>query len=372
VKKILLVANTDWYLYNFRMQLAEKLSSMGYQVCFVSPAGPYVPLLTGEGMRWVEWKLSRRSLSPLKEIASIRHLAGIFKQEQPDLVHNHTIKAVIYGTLAARSTRPVQVVNSITGRGSIFLDNQPITRILRICIKLLYRLWVDRPEYQVVFENSTDQQFFLDQGLLTKSKTRIIMGMGVDVKRFVQAPEPDGVPVILYPGRILWEKGIGVLIEAAQILHQDTEMRLVLAGKPDPGNPSSIPDVQLDSWIRSGVLEWWGWQEDMSKIYPQCNVVVLPSFAEGIPTVLLEASACGRAVVTTNVPGCRDVVQPGITGLLVPVNNAQALVEALHNLISHASLRQQMGTAGRKMIEEKFSADLINNQTIQLYQEMIS
>jgi glycosyltransferase involved in cell wall biosynthesis len=371
MKKILLVANTDWYLYNFRLQLAEMLINWGYQVILVSPPGPYVPQFTGKGLRWIEWKVNRQSLSPLKEINSIRHLAKIFKQEQPDLVHNHTIKAVIYGSLAARSDRSIKVVNSITGRGSIFLDNKPITRFIRIFIKLLYRFCVDHPKYQIIFENGTDQQFFFDQRLLTKSEARIIMGMGVDVKRFVQTPEPKDVPVILYPGRILWEKGIGVLVEAAQLLHQQTKMRLVLAGKPDPGNPSSIPDRQLDTWIRSGILEWWGWQEDMSKIYPQCNVVVLPSFAEGIPTALLEASACGRAVVATDVPGCRDVVQPGMTGLLVPAKDAQALMEALNELITHPSLRQQMGEAGRKMIEDKFSAELINTQTVQLYQEVI-
>jgi glycosyltransferase involved in cell wall biosynthesis len=377
MQKIGLVANTDWYLYNFRLSLARFLRAQGYEVVLISPPGPYAPLLQQAGFRWVAWKVGRQTLAPWAELAALIRLTRLYHREKPALVHQHTIKPVLYGSLAARLARVPAVVNSITGRGYVFVGNNLKARALRRLVRPMYRLALDLPNCAVIFENDVDRQYFIQEGLLHAGRARLIEGVGVDIERFAPTPEPEGAPVIVLPARMLWDKGVGVLVEASRRLHKDrspqaSRVRVALVGVPDPGNPGSIDETTLRGWEAEGIVEWWGWQEDMGKVYSCCHIVTLPTvYREGVPTSLLEAAACGKPLVATDAPGCRDVVRHEVNGLLVPPNDPVALADALRRLAEDAELRGRMGLASRQLVLEKFTTGQVNAATLQVYQAVL-
>jgi glycosyltransferase involved in cell wall biosynthesis len=370
--KLLLSANTDWYLYNFRRDLAGYLRARGVEVVMVSPPGPFVEKMQGLGFRWVAWEVGRQTLNPFSELQALIRLARVYKAEQPDLVHHHTIKPALYGTLAARGAGVPGIVNSITGRGYVFLGTDVTARVLRPFVSGIYRLAFAPSNVIATFENPTDRDYFVTNHLISPARTRLIESVGVDPGRFYPQPEPAGVPVILLAARMLWDKGVGVLVEAARLLHTRQKVRVVLAGAPDPGNPASIPVETLQQWHAAGVVEWWGFQEDMNAAYAQAHLVTLPTYyGEGVPTSLLEAAACGRAIVTTRIPGCQDFVTDGYNGLLVSPNDSAALAEALEKLVVAPALRQQMGQAGRQRVLEKYTNELVNSATFAVYRDLV-
>jgi len=371
VIKVALTANTDWYLYNFRLSLATYLREKGFDVTLVSPTGRYAPQLDEMGFRWIQWELSRRSTMPWKEVPALFSLAAIYRHEQIDLAHHHTIKPVLYGSIAARLAGVRSVVNSITGRGYVFLSNEKKAAFLRKIVKPIYRFALNARSYATIFENEDDKEYFIEEALIPPERTWLISGVGVDPERFFPATEMDGVPVVLLPGRLLWDKGVGVLVEAARLLHQTIKVRVALVGEPDPGNPTSIPESVINSWVQEGVVEWWGWKPNMNEIYQASHIVVSPSMYEGVPTTLLEAAASGRAIVATDIPGCRVVVANGVNGLIVPPNDPEEMANALKQLISDSGLRQRMGAAGRQIVLEKFTSSSVNEATLSVYYSVL-
>jgi glycosyltransferase involved in cell wall biosynthesis len=368
--KLLLIANTDWYIYRFRLPLARFLRNHGHDVVLVSPAGRFTAEIKAEGFRWLGWEVGRQSINPFEEAAAVWSLADIFRRERPDLVHLHTIKPVLYGSLAARLMRVPAVVRSITGRGYVFLGDDRLSRFLRLLVKPLYRLVMRSG--QTLFENSADRQYFLDEKLVAAHNTHLIEGVGVDTDCYQPMPEPQGAPVILFAARMLWDKGAGTLVDAARLLHQKIKARIVLVGEPDPGNPASISAETLNQWAAEGLVEWWGWKTDMRAVFAACHIVTLPSLGEGIPTVLLEAAACARPIVAADTAGCRDIVQDGVNGLLVPPKDPQSLANALTALLKDKSLRRRMGEAGRGFVLERFSDKKINEETLAVYRQLLA
>ncbi len=371
--KVLLVANTDWYLYNFRLALARFLRARGFDVVMVSPSGNFVPEIEQAGFRWVEWKVGRRTLLPSGEIIAIQKLEKIYRSEKPDLVHHFTIKPVLYGSLAARRTHIPAVVNSVTGLGYIFLTENWKGKILRTITLPMYRLAFSQPNLHVIFENGNDQAIFIKNRLVKAKGSCIISGVGVDTDWFQPAPEPESqVPLIVFPARMLLDKGLGTLVEASRILKQKVQARIALVGDPDPGNPATVNEADLRNWEKEGLVEWWGFQKNMRDVYQKSHIVTLPSFGEGLPTVLIEAAACARPIVTTDVSGCREVVANDINGILVPPSNPQALADALETLIRDADLRTRMGTAGRKIVLDRFTNERVNQETFSVYVKLFS
>lgn len=369
--KILLVANTDWYLFRFRLNLANFLRQQGHTVLFASPSGEYAPAIQAEGYRWIEWPVGRKTTNPLTEVQALLRLAQIFRREDPHLIHLHTIKPVLYGSLAAWITRRKAVIRSITGLGYVFLGTSWRAKMLRTLVKWLYRGLSHRKHSMTIFENRHDQEFFITQGLVRKEQTTLIAGVGVDTDYYQPLPEPDGIPTVVLAARMLWDKGVGEFVEAARLLKSQVAARFVLVGNSDPGNPASIDPALLNAWVQEGILEWWGWQSDMRAVFAAAHIVTLPSYGEGLPTVLIEAAACARPLIATDVPGCQDVVQHGLNGLLVPPKDAPALAAAIEHLLQDAALRQHMGHASRRIAEEQFSAKIINTNTYALYQRLM-
>jgi glycosyltransferase involved in cell wall biosynthesis len=376
--KAILVANTDWYLYNFRLALARHLRDQGWEVVLISPAGRFAPLLQQAGFRWLEWNVGRQTLAPWTELNAAWRLLRLYQREGAALVHHFTIKPVLYGTLAARFLRIPVIVNSITGLGYVFLGQDLKARLLRRLVTLIYRLVFASPRCAAIFENDSDRRYFIEQGLIDAERTWLIEGVGIDVNYFTPLPEPDNggeagkPPVVVLPARMLWDKGVGTLVEAARQLKPRLTARFVLVGEPDPGNPASIEVETLRDWVDQGLVEWWGWQQDMRAVYSQSHIVTLPSFGEGVPTVLLEAAACARPIVTTNTPGCRDVVRDGVNGLTVQPNDPTALAEALERLITDPALRGRMGAAGRAFALDRYTSERINNATLAVYNSLPS
>jgi len=372
--KLCLVANTDWYLYNFRFALANELRSLGWEVVLVSPIGSYAPRFAEEGFQWVEWQVDRRGLNIYHEVKSTLRLVRIYKEERPLLVHHYTVKPVIYGSLAARLAKIPAIVNSITGLGYIYLRSGWQGKVLRALVMPLYRLALKQQNIHIIFENEVDQNIFLDNRLIRESQSTIIEGVGVDVNRYQPQQEIDGKPLVVMPARLLWDKGVGVLIDAARQLRDNNKhssIRIALVGMPDPGNPTNIDETQLQKWIQEGLVEYWGFRQDMNEVYHQAHIICLPSVREGLPTVLIEAAAAGRPIVASDVPGCREVVDHGENGLLVPPGDPVALAEALALLASDPILRRKMGAAGRLKAVNQFSNEKIIAATLMVYSDLL-
>ncbi len=368
--KALLFANTDWYLYNFRLEYANFLRSKGWDVCFLSPSGEYVEKLEEAGFRHITFDFSRQGINPVSEGETIRKIRDIYEREKPDLVHHFTIKCVIYGSFAAKKLQISSIVNSITGLGYMFLSDMPHIRILRQVVKTMYKKSLSGT--QVIFENPDDRKLFLKMNMVQEDNSHIILGTGIDTERFSPVPPPNSIPLTILPARMIWDKGVQEFVDAAYAIKESgTNARFALVGNNDKGNPTCIPFDQLTQWQKEGKVEWWGWQDDLPAVISMCHIVCLPSYREGLPKILIEAASCGRPIVTTDVPGCREVVKDGENGLLVPAKDAGALKDALLKLIKDEDLRSAMGKNSREKAVKYFSNDIVNNGIYSIYQKAL-
>lgn len=368
--KVLLFANTDWYLYNFRLPLARGLQRDGHQVILLSPPGPYATLLQEAGFAWQEISLSQRGINPVREALVLLRLVRLYRREKPDLVHHFTIKCVLYGSLAAKLTGIRFVINAVTGLGYVFSESRDQPKWLRAWVKFLYKLALRGTH--VIFQNPDDRGAFVEAGLTTQKDTALIRSSGVDIDHFSPQPERDGVPLVILPARMFWEKGVGEFVNAARLLKEKgCQARFALVGDTDPGNRSSVPAEQIEAWEEEQVVEWWGWKENMPEVYGEAHLVCLPSYREGVPKTLIEAAACGRPIVATDVPGCKEIVRHGENGLLVPPQDPLALSSALEELILSPSLRQQMGERGRTIAVNEFSISKVVSETLEVYKALL-
>jgi glycosyltransferase involved in cell wall biosynthesis len=295
----------------------------------------------------------------------------LLRREKPDVVHNFTIKCVLYGSLACRFAGVRGNVNSVTGLGYVFTEGKGARRWLRDLLIIFYRFALRNS--RVIFQNPDDYDIFLENRLVMPEKATLIPGSGVDTERFIKSPEPDGIPVVILPARLLWDKGVGEFVEAARLLRSKCiKARFALVGDIDLDNPTSVTIEQLRDWEKEGVIEWWGWKDSMEQVYAEAHIVCLPSYREGLPKTLVEAAACGRPIIAFDVPGCREIVRPDKNGLLVPVYDVPGLADAMEYLITNSDIRKSMGTAGREIVEDGFSAELIVSQTLGVYSSSAS
>lgn len=334
--------------------------------------GDYCPRLEKEGFRVIPWKVSRRSLNPLREAYSLLQVLKVYYQERPDLVHHVALKPVAYGGIATRLYRKIPAVNSVTGLGPVFIHSRPLMRAVRLVLTTGLRFVFGASNCHVVFQNYDDRNLLVAQKVVSEEKTEVVPGFGVNTENFSPLPEPDGVPIVMLPSRMLWEKGIREFVEAAAGLRkQGVSARMVLVGAPDPNNPGCIAEEQLKGWKDSGIVEWWGRRTNMSSVLGEAQVVCLPSYREGVPKVLMEAAACARPIVTTNAPGCSLVVREGENGFLVPVRNSEALAKAISTLLQNRELRRKMGQAGRERALLEFSEQRVARQIINIYRALL-
>ena len=372
---LVLFANTDWYLYNFRRSLALSLRDAGHEVLLISPPGPYGEKLRALGLRWQPLPMDRRSLNPLREAALLWHLWGLFRRERPSLVHGFTIKCAVYGSLAARLAGVPVRVNAVAGMGYVFTSHDARARLLRPVVRMLLRLALGGRGARLILQNPEDVALFERAGLVDAAQVRLIAGSGVDCARFAprEGVRENATPLrVLLPARLLWDKGIAEFIAAArQLKAQGGAIHFLLAGDPDPGNPAAVPEAELHGWVEEGIVEWLGHVDDMPALFASVDMVVLPSYREGLPKGLIEAAACALPLVTCDVPGCRDVVTDGIDGLLVPPRDANALAAAIARLKDDPGLARRLGDAARAKALARFDERIVIADTLAVYRELL-
>lgn len=374
--RVLLVANTSWYLYNFRLPLLRDLRAAGYAVAAVAPHDSYTALLEAEGVTVHPWMLARRSINPLLELKAIVDLLRVYRREQPSLVHHFTIKACLYGTLAAKGARVYRVVNAVTGLGHVFLGQRKRTRLMRRMLKPLYRAVFRARRSTVVFQNADDQERLIQLGITDGARARLIRGSGVDIEHFRPQAHTAGqfhAPLqLLFPSRLIREKGIEDVLTACRSLwEQDVPLELLVAGDIDDGNRSALLPADLEALSSEPRIRCLGHVDDMRALYAASDLVLLPSWREGLSRALIEAAAMERPIITTDVPGCRDVVDHGRTGLLVPLHNARAIELAITLLLENPDLAARFGKAARQKVVEEFQVSLVNENTLHQYARLL-
>jgi glycosyltransferase involved in cell wall biosynthesis len=369
---ILFVATVDWYFISHRLSLACAARDAGLDVSVATAPGRFRNVIEREGLKFYPLLLRRKNRAPLGEILSIAQMTSLYKRLSPDLIHHVALKPVLYGSLAARLSASPAVVNAITGLGYTFIIGGLLKHLLSRTMELGLRLTIPRRNSRVIFQNPDDQNLFIQKAIIERLQAKLIAGAGVDTMRFFPSPEPPGCPTILLPARMLWDKGIGELVQAARILRErGLDFKVFLAGRLDPSNAASIPEQQLKEWEREGLVRWLGNVADMPSLFAQCHIVCLPSYREGLPMALTEGAASGRPIVTTDTPGCREIVRHGHNGILVPVGSVRLLAEALQTLIANPKMRHEMGQKGRELVIDKFSQEIVVGKTLEVYEELL-
>jgi glycosyltransferase involved in cell wall biosynthesis len=371
-QRVLFVVASDWYFFWHRLALAQHIVAAGYDVHVATPSGRFCAAIEAAGLHHHPIEIDRQGLNPLKDIRTIKHLTDLYRELNPALVHHVAIKPIIYGSIAAKIASVPVVVNAMPGMGYIFLSKQPLARMLRPGIKTAFRFLLNSANSRVILENRADMETWIARGVMRRDRIVVIRGSGIDTDVFKPAAEPPGPPLVVLPARLLFDKGVGEFVEAARLLRQrGVSARFALLGEGDPGNPASVPLEQLDEWKKEGAVELLGWHDDMPQVLAQCHIVCLPSYGEGLPRALLEAAACAKPIVTTDVPGCRDVVRDGENGFLVPARQGVPLAEALERLIRDDALRRAMGARGRERVLAEFSLEIIGAEILSLYAELL-
>lgn len=372
-RTLMFVVNVDWFFLSHRLPIALEALRQGYEVHIATGLTDRLDELRRHGLVVHPLALDRSSAGVGNAWRTMVELWRVFRAVRPDVVHLVTIKPVLLGGLVARLAGVPAVVAAISGLGFVFVAQGAKAKGRRLLVGLLYRLALGHRNLKVIFQNPDDRSSLAKVMYLTDNKVAMIRGSGVDLTQYKHTPLPSGLPVVLLAARLLADKGVREFVQAARLLKQrGVSVRFCLVGTVDPANPTSLTDAELAQWVSEEVVEVWGHRSDMPQVLAAAQIVVLPSYyGEGLPKVLIEAAACGRVVVTTDHPGCRDAIDPGMTGVLVPVRNAEALADAIEGLINEPVHCQMMGNAGRALAERAFDVRQVVAAHLRIYQELI-
>lgn len=372
-RKLLFVANTDWFFLSHRLPIAIKALQSGYEVHIASGITDKLDELRHHGLVVHPLSMNRSSASIVNAGISLLQLWRVFISVRPDIVHLVTIKPVLLGGVVARLAGVPAVVAAVSGLGFIFMARGVKAAVRRVLVSALYRLALGHLNIKVIFQNPDDASSVAKMANLPDTKIVIIRGSGVNLNEYVHLPLPEGVPVVVLAARLLADKGVREFAQAARMLKKrGCVARYVLVGTVDLENPSSLKQEELDAWADEGIVELWGYCRNMAQVLSASHIVTLPSYREGLPKVLLEAAACGRVVVTTDVPGCREAIEPGVTGVLVPVRDVAALANAIEALVNDFSRCQSMGDAGRLLAETAFDVRQVVEKHLDIYEQLIN
>jgi glycosyltransferase involved in cell wall biosynthesis len=353
--------------------MARAAQAAGFDVAVATRVRDHGAKIAGEGFRLIPLQaLDRQGRNPKGELKAIAELVAVYRREKPDLVHHVALKPVLYGALAARLAGVKAVVNAMAGLGFVFTARSVKARLLKPIISAAFRFLLRRKGSVLLVQNPDDRAVFVQAGLMPADRIALIPGSGVDISGFTPQPEPAGPPVALFVARLLWDKGLGELVEAARLLKErGVELTIQVAGDRDPANPACVPQETLDGWQAEGVVQFLGRRSDIATLWAGAHMAVLPSYREGMPKALLEAAASGRPLVSTDVPGCRALVRDGENGLLVAARSAVPLADALQTLAQDATLRQRLGAQARRDAEEIYSEQAVGAAVVALYRRLI-
>jgi len=374
LKKLIFLINDLNFFYTHRFQIAESAMKKKFEVliAYGELGGANIEIFNKKGLRTILIPIKRGSLNILSDIVSCYHIWCLFRQEKPDIVHLVTIKPYLYGGIIARITRVPSVVSAISGFGSLFIHNDLKSELIRVLLYPFYFLAFNHSNQIIIVQNQDDKNYLIDRKITISKKIKLIKGSGVKLENFRVFKEKKGTPVICFAARLLADKGIFEFISAAKLLIESgVKAKFIIAGDLDLKNPRSLKYNSFEKLKKNKFIKYLGYFDNIPLLYSRSHIICLPSYREGLPKSLIEAAAASRAVVTTDVTGCRDAIIPNKTGLLVPIKNSQALADALQDLILNSKKRQDMGKAGRKLAEKYYSIDLIVNAHMKIYEKLL-
>lgn len=368
--KILYVVNVDWFFLSHRLPIAISAQNSGFEVHIACQFTEKGSDIRNHNFILHEIPLDRSGTSVLKEIKTFLAIHSLIRKIKPEIIRAITIKPVLYSGIASRFYKVARIA-SISGLGFVFIAEGFKEKIIKSVVVLLCKLALTRKKTKVIFQNSSDKSLFIKQNIIIEKDSIIVRGSGVDLNKCLVQPEPAGVPVFALLARLLIDKGVIEFVEAAKLLKsKGVHCRMILVGDTDE-NPQSVTSGQIKQWQNDGLIEYWGFTSDVKGTYAKCNVAVLPSYREGLPKSLIEAAACGRAVITTDVPGCRDSIIANETRQLVPLKNPLALADAIKILCNDQELRKRFGASGRQHAESEFDINAVVQQHVMLYRSLV-
>jgi glycosyltransferase involved in cell wall biosynthesis len=362
-KKILYLVADDRYFCSHRLPLALKAQQQGYQVSVATPAkGDHLEIQKA-GLEFYPISFDRGGLNPWCELKTLVQIFKLYHQLRPDIVHLVALKPVLYGTLVALFAGVPRIIAAVAGLGAIFSQKHWLQKPVKLTLRWLLR-W---PRVRVIVQNPEDAEVI--QSLDPRVQVHLILGAGVDTSVFFPVSEPAEPVTVVHVSRLLWTKGVGEFVAAARLLkEQGHTLRFRLVGEPDLENPDAIPVSVLQRWHKEGIVEWLGYQKDIPKLYQQSHIAVMASYyREGIPKSLIEAAACGKPIITCDMPGCRIIVKDGVNGYLVPPKDSEALAAKILDLALNSDRRLAFGKASRDFVMQHFNQDLVCQQTLELY-----
>lgn len=367
--KLLYLVTEDWYFWSHRLPMARAAQAAGFEVAVATRVAEHGERIRAEGFALHPLRWRRRAIGMGATLAAIAEIARLYRRERPLIVHHVALKPAVLGSIAALIACVPVVINAVTGVGFIASSPTLKAKLLRRPVNLVLAHLLERPNSRVIVQNEDDRRLLLGLHPGAGERIAVIRGSGVDLARFSATPAPPASPVAAgYAGRMLVDKGVPTLVEAQQRLQRrGVDLRLLLAGTPDPENPSSIDPATLESWCRLPGITWLGQVADIADLWRQAHIAVLPSRREGLPKSLLEAAAMARPLVAADVPGCREIARPEINALLVPPDDPEALAAALARLAGDAGLRDRFGQASRRLVETDLAADAVGAATVALY-----
>lgn len=369
---IVFLVTEDWYFVSHRLPIAKAALAAGYNVTVITRVTGCEKVIREVGVDVCHLPGQRGGLNPFRQVAYCLAVYRLYRRLRPAIVHHVAMKPVIYGSIAARLAGVRNVVNALGGLGYVFTSGALKARLLRPVVRGLLRVAMGGRRTLLILQNGDDREMLVSSGVIDKKRVRMIRGVGVNVDRY---PGPNGRVdkcLVILPARLLRDKGVVEFALAARRLAAEGVLaRFALVGAPDEENPASLSVQEIESWVAEGFIEAWGWREDMPVVMTQADIVCLPSYREGLPKALLEACAAGKAIVTTDTPGCREVVEDGHNGLLVPVRDVDALVSALRTLITDAALRHRFGLNGRRLAQTQFSEQAALTASLEVYRELV-
>ncbi|MFT5756064.1 MAG: glycosyltransferase involved in cell wall biosynthesis [Alteromonadaceae bacterium] len=370
MKKLLFIVNVDWFFLSHRLPIAVEAIKQGFDVHLACSITEKKMELEAYGITIHPLMISRSGTSILNEIKSLKQVYTVVNSIKPDIIHTVTIKPVLYGNIVSRWLKVPTRISSISGLGYVFISTGLKSKAFKLIISLLYRIALHGAN-KVIFQNNADLNVIKNMGAITPQQVQIIRGSGVNLTQYSFVKEPTKDPVVMLVARLLIDKGVREFVAAAKLLKLNRpDIRMVLIGDIDLGNPNTITREELTDWCLDNTIEHWGYSKDIPATMAQANIIVLPSYREGLPKSLIEAAACGRAVITTDVPGCRDAIEPDKTGLLIPVKTYKPLAAAILTLVNNPSMRSQFSTRARELAEESFDIQDVVYKHLTIYKKI--
>lgn len=372
-KKLLIILNDAPFFLSHRFPVAVAALKKGFEVHIATPNDDKaVKKIISAGFQHHCIPLHRGKKNPIAELYLIITLWILLKNLKPTIAHCVTMKPVLYAGIISRLMR-IPSVHAVTGLGYLFVKNNLISLILRKIIMKAYHFSLNNKQSISIFQNPDDMALFNNNNIVSKKNCVIIPGCGVDYNKYKPTEKPDGIPIVIFPARIIGDKGANEFVEASRILKsKKINVRLVLVGKNDTQNPTNIKEEKIIEWANEGIIEWWGFSEDMVSIFAKASIICLPSYREGLPRVLIEAASSGLPIITTDVPGCREIVKNNFNGILVQVKNSNAIADAIITLLKEPQLINYMGANGRKLAMNEFNEENFIKNSIKIYEDLSS